>query len=373
MSTVPDPQQNQARARVIEMVGVGKRYGNVEVLKPVDLSIEDGEFLTILGPSGSGKTTIIRMIGGFTRPTSGRILLDGRDIVDQPIFDRPFNTVFQDYALFPHMSVAKNIAYGLMVRGRPKAEISRKVAEALAVVDLSDKAARYPADLSGGQRQRVALARAIICEPRVVLLDEPLAALDAELRRSMRDFLKDLQRRIRTTFIFITHDQDEAISISDRIVVMDHGRVEQVGTPEEIYYHPKSVFVAKFFGESNLLAGGVTALAGTDAVIESALGTLTKPGHAGLNAGTAVTLAARPESFRLVAGDGPRAGECDVSGTVEAITFLGATSQLVVGIAGAPGETIKVRAATKEISGKLAVGDSLTVAWTPADISVLAG
>jgi spermidine/putrescine transport system ATP-binding protein len=362
-----------AKEKVIDLVGVAKSYGDVEVLRPVDLSIEDGEFLTILGPSGSGKTTIIRMIGGFTQPTSGQILLDGRDIADQPIFARPFNTVFQDYALFPHMTVARNVGYGLMVRGRPKAEISRKVAEALAVVDLADKAERYPAALSGGQRQRVALARAIICEPRVVLLDEPLAALDAELRRTMRDFLKDLQRRIKTTFVFITHDQEEAISMSDRIVVMDHGSVEQVGTPEDIYYRPKSVFVAKFFGETNLLPGRVTALAGGDVIIDSPLGTLAKPSQAGLQAGTTVKLAARPESFRILAGTERHLDEGTVSGRISTMTFLGATSQLVIAINDVPQETVKVRASTREISGQLRVGDALTLAWKPSDISVLAG
>ncbi len=216
---------------LIRLAGIGKSYGAVTVLQPFDLEIGDGEFLTILGPSGSGKTTILRMLGGFTAPSTGRILLDGTDITDTPIFRRPFNTVFQDYALFPHMTVARNVGYGLRMRRRPRAEVEKRVAEALAVVGLADKAGRHPGELSGGQRQRVALARAIICEPRVVLLDEPLAALDAGLRRSMQEFLKDLQRRIRTTFVFITHDQEEAIAMSDRIVVMDHGRVEQVGTP----------------------------------------------------------------------------------------------------------------------------------------------
>ncbi|QND37520.1 ATP-binding cassette domain-containing protein (plasmid) [Rhizobium leguminosarum bv. viciae] len=195
------------RQNVIQLVGVTKSYKSIDVLSPVNLDIRDGEFLTILGPSGSGKTTILRMIGGFTPPTAGKILLRGTDIAQVPIHKRPFNTVFQDYALFPHMTVARNVGYGLRIRKTPAGEIKRRVEAVLGTVNLGDKAGRYPAELSGGQRQRVALARAIVCEPQVILLDEPPAALDAELRRSMQEFLKELQRRIRTTFVFITHDR----------------------------------------------------------------------------------------------------------------------------------------------------------------------
>src|SRR5579885_2158044 len=208
---------------LLELKAVSKSFGPTQVLENIDLAVRDGELITILGPSGSGKTTILRMIGGFTQPSGGAILLEGRDIAALPINRRPFNTVFQDYALFPHMTVAGNVGYGLMVRGRPRREVAKRVAAALDLVQLGAFAARYPAELSGGQRQRVALARAIICEPRLILLDEPLAALDVELRRQMQQFLKGIQREIRTTFLFVTHDQEEAIAMADRICVMNFG------------------------------------------------------------------------------------------------------------------------------------------------------
>ena len=363
-------------SNVIHLAGVSKRYGQIEVLQPIDLAIVDGEFLTILGPSGSGKTTILRMIGGFTRPSAGRILFEGVDIVDRPIFARPFNTVFQDYALFPHMTVAKNVGYGLAVKGQlTRAQIRAKVIQALAVVDLADKAESHPADLSGGQRQRVALARAIICEPRVVLLDEPLAALDAELRRSMQGFLKGLQRQIRTTFVFITHDQEEAIAMADRIVVMDHGKVEQVGTPQDIYYRPISTFVAKFFGDSNLLPGEIVDSVGNALVVRSPLGTMSlpKPPGYGIAAGAAVNLATRSESFRVVDESGLRPSESGMQGRVAGVTFLGAATQLIVELDHSSGKSVKVRAPTRDIDGRLGEGDRLILAVLPSEISVLAG
>lgn len=352
---------------LIHLAGVGKSYGAVNVLKPVDLTIGDGEFLTILGPSGSGKTTILRMLGGFTPPSTGRILLDGVDITDMPIFERPFNTVFQDYALFPHMSVAKNVGYGLKMRRRPRAEIDAKVADVLAMVELADKAGRYPAELSGGQRQRVALARAIVCEPKVVLLDEPLGALDAELRRSMQDFLKALQRRIRTTFVFITHDQEEAISMSDRIVVMDHGKVEQVGTPKDIYYRPQSEFVAKFFGENNILPARRTS-SGSHPAIESPLGGHPLHGEAPADA---FSVAIRPESFSLGEAGNAAAGQRSMVGRLESLTFLGATTQLVVRLGEGSPHTVKVRLPTPDLGESVGIGEAVSLRWSNADVSVL--
>jgi len=356
------------RQNVIQLVGVTKSYKSVDVLKPVNLDIRDGEFLTILGPSGSGKTTILRMIGGFTPPSSGRILLRGTDIAQVPIFKRPFNTVFQDYALFPHMTVARNVGYGLRIRKTPPAEIKSRVQAVLETVNLADKAGRYPAELSGGQRQRVALARAIVCEPQVILLDEPLAALDAGLRRSMQEFLKDLQRRIRTTFVFITHDQEEAISMSDRIAVMDHGNLIQVGTPEEIYYKPKSEFVAKFFGENNILPA---AAKGPASGIESPLGR-----HSASSAHQGeLLLAIRPESFRLHDGTEMCADERMAKARLDAVTFLGATTQLslaIGGLGGAVGEhRVKVRMPTALSIRNLAVGSDVMLRWSEADVSFL--
>ncbi len=278
---------------ILVLRGVAKAYGPVQVLQPTELAVRDGEFLTILGPSGSGKTTILRLIAGFVRPSAGRLLLQGADITDTPPHRRPFNTVFQDYALFPHMTVARNVGYGPMVRGDRPADIARRVTETLDIVGLGELRQRKPSQLSGGQRQRVALARAIVNEPRMILLDEPLGALDAGLRRQMQIFLKDLQARIRTTFVFVTHDQEEAITMSDRIVVMNHGRVAQVGAPAEIYRAPADLFVAQFFGDNNILFGHAFA----DGRVETAAGRL----HTAPGAATGpVTVAMRPEllSFR---------------------------------------------------------------------------
>ncbi|RPH59174.1 MAG: ABC transporter ATP-binding protein [Burkholderiales bacterium] len=233
----------------------GAGSGAVRAVDRVDLTIEAGEFFTLLGPSGSGKTTCLRMIGGFTLPTAGRILIDERDVTFLPPYARPVNTVFQDYALFPHMNIRDNVAYGLMVRGVGKAERYAKAARMLDLVRLPEVGERRPAQLSGGQRQRVALARALINEPGVLLLDEPLGALDLKLREQMQTELKALQRKLGITFLFITHDQHEALSMSDRIGVFHDGRLEQVGTPQQVYDSPRTRFVAEFVGAANLLDG----------------------------------------------------------------------------------------------------------------------
>jgi putative spermidine/putrescine transport system ATP-binding protein len=243
-------------------------FGTVLAVDRVSLEIREGEFFTLLGPSGSGKTTCLRMIGGFQFPTSGRVLIHGADATRLPPYARDVNTVFQDYALFPHMSVRDNVAYGLMVRGVDKAERYRRAGEMLELVHLPGIGERRPAELSGGQRQRVALARALINRPRVLLLDEPLGALDLKLRESMQVELKALQRQVGITFVFVTHDQQEALSMSDRVCVFDRGRVEQVGTPEEIYARPATRFVAGFVGAGNLLEGAqARRLAGVEGAV----------------------------------------------------------------------------------------------------------
>jgi putative spermidine/putrescine transport system ATP-binding protein len=239
----------------VALENVRCEYGTVKAVDGVDLAIAAGEFFTLLGPSGSGKTTCLRMIGGFTLPTSGRVLIEGRDLTDAPPYARPVNTVFQDYALFPHMNVRDNVAYGLMVRGVDRTERHRRAGKLLELVRLPGAGDRRPGQLSGGQRQRVALARALINEPRVLLLDEPLGALDLKLREQMQAELKALQRRLGITFLFVTHDQHEALSMSDRVGVMNHGRLEQLGTPREIYDAPATRFVAEFVGAANLLEG----------------------------------------------------------------------------------------------------------------------
>jgi putative spermidine/putrescine transport system ATP-binding protein len=234
-----------------------KLVGSVRAVDDVSLQIHDGEFFSLLGPSGSGKTTSLRMIAGFDQPTSGQILLDGRDVSRLPPYERDVNTVFQDYALFPHMTVGDNIAYGLMVKKVPKPEREKRVDEMLDLVRLTGFTGRKPSQLSGGQRQRVALGRALINHPKVLLLDEPLGALDLKLRQQMQVELKAIQRRVGITFIFVTHDQEEALTMSDRIAVFNLGKVEQVGTPAEIYEHPTTPFVAGFVGISNLVSGEV--------------------------------------------------------------------------------------------------------------------
>lgn len=248
---------NSSSTPAIRFNQVSRYFGEVKAVDQVDIEVYDGEFFAMLGPSGSGKTTCLRMIAGFDRPTNGEIYLYGQDVSNLPPYERSVNTVFQDYALFPHMNVGDNIAYGLMIKRVPKAEREKRVEEMLDLVQLKGFASRKPSQLSGGQRQRVALARALINHPKVLLLDEPLGALDLKLRQQMQVELKAIQKRVGITFIFVTHDQEEAITMSDRIAVFNHGKIEQVGSPAEIYERPASAFVAGFVGTSNLVSGEV--------------------------------------------------------------------------------------------------------------------
>ncbi len=281
---------------------VTRSFGEVKAVDAVDLKIRDGEFFTMLGPSGSGKTTCLRMIAGFDRPTAGKVFLHGADVTALPPYERDVNTVFQDYALFPHMSVGDNIAYGLKIRKVDKAERQRRVEEMLELVRLPGYAARKPSQLSGGQRQRVALARALINQPRVLLLDEPLGALDLKLRQQMQVELKGLQQRLGITFIFVTHDQEEALSMSDRIAVFNQGKIEQLGTPAEIYERPQTAFVATFVGTSNMITGALARqLAGADK-----------------------SYALRPEKIHLGAAETPAPpGSAAVDGVVFDVDYLG--------------------------------------------------
>ncbi|MBL7262254.1 ABC transporter ATP-binding protein [Paractinoplanes lichenicola] len=239
----------------IALAGLRKSFGPVEAVAGIDLEIADGEFFSMLGPSGSGKTTVLRMIAGFERPTAGTVALSGRDVTELAPYERDVNTVFQDYALFPHLSVLENVEYGLKVRKVPRKERRARAEEALESVRLPGFGGRKPSAMSGGQRQRVALARALVNRPKVLLLDEPLGALDLKLREQMQVELKQIQRDVGITFVFVTHDQDEALTMSDRVAVFDAGRIAQVGTPEEVYEHPATPFVAGFVGTSNLLSG----------------------------------------------------------------------------------------------------------------------
>jgi spermidine/putrescine transport system ATP-binding protein len=355
---------------LLELKAVGKSFGPTTVLEKIDLAVRDGEFITILGPSGSGKTTILRMIGGFIQPSSGEIRLDGRDIAGLPINRRPFNTVFQDYALFPHMDVAANVGYGLMVRRVARQEVARRVRQALDLVQLGPLASRYPAQLSGGQRQRVALARAIICEPRLILLDEPLAALDVELRKQMQLFLKDIQREIKTTFLFVTHDQEEAIAMADRICVMNTGRILQLGTPREVYYRPQSEFVARFFGDNNLIEGVLGPGDRRQRRIETPLGSILcavdgQAEVADAPAGARAFAVFRPESVMPAPSARGPTGENRATGSVADVSFAGATTVAVVNLEGNAGPlSARVKIASRVDGVAIAPGDRLTIAWS---------
>jgi len=355
---------------LVELCGVAKTYGTARVLQDVNLTVEDGEFLVILGPSGSGKTTILRLIGGFIPATAGQIRLDGAVINDLPINRRPFNTVFQDYALFPHMTVQANVAYGLSVRHLPKPEIASRTARVLDLVSLAEFADRYPAQLSGGQRQRVALARAIVCQPRLVLLDEPLAALDVDLRHQMQVFLKDVQRQIRTTFLFITHDQEEAITLADRIGVMDQGRIMQVGAPRDLYDRPGSAHVARFFGENNLIEGRILAVAGGRATVESALGRLAAccDAGAGFVPGEAVLLAIRPERISLRGDAAPcPEGWAEIGGRVARAGFAGPLTHLHLAPDAAPAQALSIKRLSDASADAITAARHLRVCWSPED------
>ncbi len=303
----------------IEFRGVSRIYGDVRAVDDVSFSVEPGEFFAMLGPSGSGKTTCLRLVAGFEAPDRGHVLLDGQDVTDVPPYERNVNTVFQDYALFPHMTVLDNVAYGPRMRGVGKGERQARAREMLELVQLGPLSGRRPAQLSGGQRQRVALARALINRPKVLLLDEPLGALDLKLREEMQIELKGLQKKLGITFVYVTHDQGEALSMSDRVAVMSEGRIAQLGTPREIYFDPSSEFVAQFVGRSNLLPiecvsreGGITAL--LDGQPLSGVATpRTGPAR----------MAIRFECVRLAGADEPAHGACSVAGKVEDVLFLG--------------------------------------------------
>jgi len=284
-------------APLVELRDVRKTYGDVVAVADVDLTIERGEFIVLLGPSGSGKTTILTMLGGFVEPTSGQILIDGEDMTGRPPSSRPTATVFQDYALFPHMTVASNVAFGLAMHKVPKPERTTRVQGALDLVGLRDFGHRSIHQLSGGQRQRVALARAIVVRPLVLLLDEPLGALDLALRRQMQEELVRIQNEVGTTFVHVTHDQEEAMGVADRIVVMSHGHIEDIGSPRQVYLRPSSLFAANFMGESNLIRAHVADGASGICHISSPFGELMLETEA--SEGTDVSLMLRPEKLSL--------------------------------------------------------------------------
>lgn len=309
-STHPAQPAAGASGEVV-LSSVTKSFGSMTAVRDLDLEVRSGEFLSMLGPSGSGKTTVLRMIAGFEDVTSGTIRIGGDDVTRTPPHQRQVNTVFQDYALFPHLTIAENVAYGLKVRGQGRAERDAAVSEAIAQVRLSHVAGRLPHQLSGGQRQRIALARALILRPRVLLLDEPLGALDKQLREEMQIELKRIQREVGITFIFVTHDQEEALTLSDRVAVFNDGRIEQIGTAREVYEYPQTEFVARFLGLSNIIPADVSER-------------LT---------GRAQIVSIRPERVRLLTDDGDAAlatGEVVMSGTVAEIVYTGPTTRVLI-------------------------------------------
>ncbi|MFL5346138.1 MAG: ABC transporter ATP-binding protein [Hyalangium sp.] len=323
----------------VELQRISRHYGTVRAVEELSLSIQDGEFFSLLGPSGSGKTTCLRLIAGFEQPTSGSLLLHGQEAAGVPPYERDVNTVFQDYALFPHMNVRDNVAYGLRVKGVDKKKRYAEAEAALELVALQGYGQRRPAELSGGQRQRVALARAIINKPRVLLLDEPLGALDLRLREQMQTELKSLQRRLGITFIYVTHDQGEALSMSDRVAVFNQGKIEQVDTPKGLYTKPRTVFVARFVGSSNVVEGEL----------------------ANRLTGAARPFAVRPEHIRFV-----REAEADrlsVEGTLMDVQYHGATSRYTVEVPGGPLLSVNVPNSEDEAL-RPSPGEAVRLAWS---------
>jgi spermidine/putrescine transport system ATP-binding protein len=320
----------------IELVGIAKRFqtrtGVVAAVERVDLIIGEGEFFSLLGPSGCGKTTTLRMIGGFEEPTQGQILLYGDEVVGVPPNHRDVNMVFQSYALFPHMSVFDNVAFGLRRKSVSKTETRTRVNDMLELVQLDGKSDRRPRELSGGQQQRVALARALVNRPRALLLDEPLAALDLKLRQAMQLELKRIQREVGITFVFVTHDQNEALTMSDRLIVMNAGRIEQLGTPRDVYERPRTRFVAGFIGTSNIISGTVESLDGTSAVLRTGPDEMIVAPDAvaaGATIGHPIDVTVRPEKIVLSA-DPPDPGRCAIRGRVTEVVYMGTSTQYVV-------------------------------------------
>jgi len=355
---------------IVSIQNVSKHFGSkVVAVDDVCLDIEEGEFFALLGPSGCGKTTLLRMLAGFEIATSGRIVIDGQDMEGIDPNQRPVNMVFQSYAVFPHMNVASNVGYGLKVTGVPRAEIDTRVGEALSLVKLDGYEQRMPSQLSGGQRQRVALARALIKRPKVLLLDEPLSALDAKLREAMQLELVRLKNAVGITFIIVTHDQDEALSMANRIAVMDRGRVAQVASPAELYEFPNNRFVADFIGKINLLEATVAGIENGRLLAEAAgLGRVAVP-----FSGTAraeIGLAIRPEKIRLDRGE-PMDGRLKMRGRVTEIAYYGDESHVFIEDGSGITITANVANDTRTTRGPVAVGDEVWVSWAPADTLVL--
>ncbi len=347
---------------IIELKGVSKFFDDACALADINLSIKNGEFLTLLGPSGCGKTTILRILSGFEKPSSGEVRIAGICMNGVPPEKRKVNTVFQNYALFPHMTVAQNVGFGLKMQGLPKDEISRRVAEVLRIVHLESFASRRPAQLSGGQQQRVAIARAVVNNPLVLLLDEPFSALDFKLRKEMQLEIKHLQRKLGITFVFVTHDQEEAFAMSDRVVVMDQGHIAQIGTPEQIYEEPENLFVARFVGEINILEAQICEVRESGqygAIIDGALFPL-RSRHT-FAQGDKVMVLLRPEDLKIGAPD-ETDGPC-LAGVIEESVYKGATVDIFIRLAG--GQRLMAAEFFNEDDAEINYnpGEKVSVAW----------
>jgi spermidine/putrescine transport system ATP-binding protein/putrescine transport system ATP-binding protein len=348
---------------------VEKRFGGVVAVDGIDLAIAENEFFALLGPSGCGKTTLLRMIAGFETPTAGRLTLDGNDITTVPPNRRPVNLMFQSYALFPHMSVAANVAYGLEAEGRPREEIRRRVGEVLELTVLSDLEKRRPHELSGGQRQRVALARALVKKPRLLLLDEPLSALDRRLREQMQLELKRMRSDVGITFVVVTHDQEEALVMADRIAVLDRGRISQLGSPRDLYDRPENRFTARFLGQMNFLEGTL----GNDGLAVEGLGLVRGVRPAAANGASGPACAAfRPE--RVTIAPAAAADGNAFAGTVEAVAYHGSGQSLIVRLEGARGTRIAVtRTAVDADARPVSAGEAVRLAVLPDHVRLLPG
>jgi putative spermidine/putrescine transport system ATP-binding protein len=343
---------------------ITKQYGSFRAVDDVSLQVKRGEFLTLLGPSGSGKTTLLMMIAGFTQPEAGRILLGEREITQLQPEQRDFGMVFQGYALFPHMSVAENVAFPLRIRKRPKAEIEAAVSHALDRVQMVHLKDRLPRQLSGGQQQRVALARAMSFNPHLLLLDEPLGALDRKLRVDVQLEIKKLHHELGTTFIYVTHDQEEALSMSDRIAIFRQGRIAQIGTPSELYDQPDSRFVASFLGESDFLAGKVQAVENGIAQVATSAGVIRQNGHRQPSIGSEITIALRPEKLSLLAQPAGDGRNC-LAGEVRAWRYLGGHLSFEIAVTGIG--TLKAEIGAAEGRAFLVEGKPVWLAWTNQD------
>jgi ABC-type Fe3+/spermidine/putrescine transport system ATPase subunit len=347
----------------LELDGITHRYGSVTALEDVSLRISDGELVTLLGPSGCGKTTLLRIVAGFVRPSEGRLLLQGRDVTRVPPHRRPVNMVFQRAALFPHLDVFENVAFGLRIGGTPKHEVPARVTEALRLVRLVGFERRRAHELSGGQLQRVALARALVNRPRVLLLDEPLAALDLRIRLEMEAELRRVHRETGATFVYVTHDQGEALALSDRIVVFDQGRVEQVGTPDDIYRHPATPFAARFVGDANVLPVEIVERNGETATVDLAGTRLLAPCEASLSTGPG-WLVVRPEVVRLAAGPAER-----MRGVVRDVAFRGSGFACHLDVEGLA-EPLKAELSA-DTGRPPELGTAVGIAWDPAAVCLL--